>query len=320
MVNASAHSQVQVSAVGATGMTRLVRQAEASPAVLWLALLPGLGFAALTWFATGPFAVNEVEATVSREVRSQLLQQGHGWVNVAVGGQEVLLSGVPPAAGAADAALEVARTARCPTWAGPQVCAVTVLGAFGAAPAMLPSLPAAPGVPAVPAVPALPTAPALSAAPAAAAPSAAPSGSAEAAAPSPSVGPSAPASTGAATEAAACDSALASLLSSARIEFASGGSAIDARSGPLLDRLAAAARGCPGKVQIEGHTDNVGDALGNQRLSAARAAAVREALVQRGMPAERLLTVGHGDTQPLADNADAAGRAANRRINFKAVP
>jgi outer membrane protein OmpA-like peptidoglycan-associated protein len=120
--------------------------------------------------------------------------------------------------------------------------------------------------------------------------------------------------------AAACEAAFASLLGTARIEFASGGSAIDARSDELLDRLAAAARGCPGRVQIEGHTDNVGDPASNQRLSAARAAAVRDALVQRGMPAERLLTVGHGDTQPLADNADAAGRAANRRINFRAVP
>ncbi len=273
MSSATVPVGVQVSAARTTGMTRLVRRLEGSPSVLWLAMLPATGFAALTWFGTGPFAVNDVEATVAREVRSQLQQEGLGWVNVAVGGQDVLLSGVPPAPGAGEAALQVARAATCPTWAGPQVCAVTVLGAFGAA-AATPSLPAAAAV-------------------------------------SPPV-PSA--------AAAACDAAFAGLLGSARIEFASGGSAIDPRSGELLDRLAVAARGCPGKVQIEGHTDDVGDAPSNQRLSAARAAAVRDALVQRGMPAERLLTVGHGDTQPLADNADAAGRAANRRINFKAVP
>ncbi|MBL8348143.1 MAG: OmpA family protein [Rubrivivax sp.] len=297
MSSATVPTGVQVSAASTTRTIRLVREREGSPSVLWLALLPAAGFAALTWFGTGPFAVNEVEATVAREVRSQLQGKGLGWVNVAVGGQDVLLSGDPPTPGAGEAALQVARTATCPTWAGPQVCAVTVLGAFGA-----PAVAATPTLPAAPAMPAPPGAPSTGAGPSTVAPPVA------AVAPPPSAA------------VAACDAAFADLLSTSRIEFASGGSAIDARSGALLDRLAAAARGCPGKVQIEGHTDNVGDPAGNQRLSAARAAAVRDALVQRGMPAERLLTVGHGDAQPLADNADPAGRATNRRINFKAVP
>ncbi len=118
----------------------------------------------------------------------------------------------------------------------------------------------------------------------------------------------------------ACEATFAELLASARLEFASGGAALDARSAPLLDRLAAAARACPGRVHIEGHTDNVGAPEANQRLSEARAAAVRDALVSRGLEADRLETSGRGDTRPLADNRTEAGRAANRRIEFKAAP
>jgi outer membrane protein OmpA-like peptidoglycan-associated protein len=295
--------RARVSAAGTAGMTRLVRQVEDAPSVLWLAMVPALGFAVLTWFGTGPFAVNEVEATVAREVRSRLQQKGFDWVNVAVGGQEVLLSGVPPEPGAGEEALAVSRSATCPTWAGPQVCAVAVLGAFGAAgSAAMPgasSLPSLPSLSPLASSPSSPSSPSLPTTPAPAASTSAPT-------PSPAV--------------AACDAAFAGLLAHARIEFASGDSAIDARSARLLDRLAEAAGGCPGKVRIEGHTDSVGDATDNQRLSEARAAAVREALLRRGLPAERLQAVGHGDTQPLADNAGAAGRAANRRIDFKAVP
>lgn len=285
MNGAAANGRAQRSAAATTGMTRLVREVDAPPSVLWATLLPAAGFALLTWFGTGPFAVNDIEATVAREVRGELQRKGFAWANVAVGGQEVLLSGAAPAPGAGEAALEAARAATCPTWAGPQRCAVTVLGAFDAA--------TGPAAPAAPAMPAVPSAGASSVAASAAPTSAA---------------------------AAACDAAFAALLGTAKIEFASGGTAIDARSGELLDRLAAAARGCPGQVQIEGHTDNVGDPADNQRLSTARALAVRDALVKRGMPAERLLAVGHGETQPLADNSDEAGRAANRRINFKALP
>ena len=256
-------------AVSSTRTLRLVRVAGGASPFVWRGLLPLLGLAGVTWFGIAPFASRDVEATVTREVRSHLVQKDLGWVNVAVSGQEVLLTGSPPRAGAGDEALALARAATCPTWAGPMVCAVTVLGAF--------------------------TAPAA----AAVAPMAAPAATAAA---------------------AACEAALAKLLATSRIEFASGGAGIDARSAKLLDQLAEAALGCPGKIRIEGHTDNVGDAASNQRLSEARAQAVIAALEQRGLRRDRLAAIGHGETKPLADNGDAAGRAANRRIDFKAQP
>lgn len=288
-------SQTSATVVGsrAAGLTRLVRRIDDGPGVLWKALLPAAGLAALTWFATAPFAANDIEANVERGVQAQLQARGFGWVAMKVSGQEVLLAGTPPAPGAGEAALEAARAATCATWAGPQICAVTVLGAFDA-----PRTAGAAGTAAAPdAASARPAAPATSAATAAQPPPAVTEGAAR-----------------------ACEASFAELLAGARLEFASGTSAIDARSAPLLDRLAAAAGNCPGRVRIEGHTDNVGDAAANQRLSEARAAAVRAALASRGVNLERLDAAGFGDTRPLADNGSDAGRAANRRIEFKALP
>src|SRR5205814_304462 len=96
-----------------------------------------------------------------------------------------------------------------------------------------------------------------------------------------------------------------------QIVFASGSAAIDARSGALLDRLAREARSCPGTLRIEGHTDPVGRSAFNRRLSQARAAAVREALIARGVPAGRLRARGFAARRPIADNATESGRARN---------
>src|SRR5437764_875467 len=108
-------------------------------------------------------------------------------------------------------------------------------------------------------------------------------------------------------------------LAGGQIEFASGSAAIDARSGPLLDRLAQEAGSCPGTLRIEGHTDPVGRSAFNRRLSQARAAAVRDALIARGVPAERLRARGFAARRPIADNTTESGRAGNRRIEFHVV-
>lgn len=71
------------------------------------------------------------------------------------------------------------------------------------------------------------------------------------------------------------------------------------------------------RVAIEGHTDNTGTPAGNQKLSEKRAEAVKAYLVQKGISADRLLTSGHGQNEPIADNKTTAGRAANRRVVFK---
>ncbi|PYC22610.1 porin [Aquipseudomonas alcaligenes] len=66
---------------------------------------------------------------------------------------------------------------------------------------------------------------------------------------------------------------------------------------------------------VEGHTDSVGTDAYNQKLSERRAGAVREVLVnQYGVSAERVGSVGYGESRPVADNATEAGRAVNRRV------
>jgi len=71
------------------------------------------------------------------------------------------------------------------------------------------------------------------------------------------------------------------------------------------------------RIEIQGHTDNVGSERYNQTLSERRARTVMNYLVARGISASRLQTMGYGETKPIADNNTPAGRAMNRRIEFK---
>lgn len=73
------------------------------------------------------------------------------------------------------------------------------------------------------------------------------------------------------------------------------------------------------KIQINGHTDNVGKPADNLKLSNNRANAVIQYLIGKGIEAKRLSSKGWGETQPLADNASEAGRAQNRRTEMKVV-
>ena len=70
------------------------------------------------------------------------------------------------------------------------------------------------------------------------------------------------------------------------------------------------------KIEVQGHTDNVGTAAYNLKLSQSRAAAVSAWLGQHGIAATRLTAVGYGLTRPVADNADEDGRAKNRRVEI----
>lgn len=71
------------------------------------------------------------------------------------------------------------------------------------------------------------------------------------------------------------------------------------------------------KLEIQGHTDNVGAAAANLKLSQERAAAVKTYLVQTfGIDAGRLTTTGLGDTKPVGDNRTDAGRTQNRRVEL----
>jgi OOP family OmpA-OmpF porin len=71
------------------------------------------------------------------------------------------------------------------------------------------------------------------------------------------------------------------------------------------------------KLEIQGHTDNVGDKAANLKLSQDRAAAVKDYLVKTfGIGAARLTTAGFGDTKPVGSNTTDEGRAQNRRVEL----
>ncbi|RJG14102.1 OmpA family protein [Pseudomonas cavernicola] len=69
-------------------------------------------------------------------------------------------------------------------------------------------------------------------------------------------------------------------------------------------------------VKVAGHTDSAGSAAYNQGLSERRAQSVADFLVSQGVPANKLTTVGYGESQAVADNATDAGRAQNRRVEL----
>lgn len=74
------------------------------------------------------------------------------------------------------------------------------------------------------------------------------------------------------------------------------------------------------EVKVFGHTDNTGTDAINDPLSARRAESVAQFLQSRGVLASRIHTAGYGSRQPVADNATAAGRALNRRVEVFIVP
>ena len=69
-------------------------------------------------------------------------------------------------------------------------------------------------------------------------------------------------------------------------------------------------------LEINGHTDSIGDASYNQKLSLARAQSVATAIVKQGIAAERLRAGGRGASNPKADNSTLQGRALNRRVEL----
>lgn len=73
-------------------------------------------------------------------------------------------------------------------------------------------------------------------------------------------------------------------------------------------------------VEVAGHTDSTGPDAYNQSLSERRANTVSQYFQARNISAQRLITVGMGETMPVADNSSASGRQANRRVEITLVP
>ena len=101
------------------------------------------------------------------------------------------------------------------------------------------------------------------------------------------------------------------------VNFETGKSTINPDSAQTLDTAAGALKAAGDfRVEVAGHTDNVGTPEANLRLSQERAQAVMAALVERGVPAGRLTAKGYGQTAPVADNRTEDGRAKNRRVEL----
>lgn len=99
------------------------------------------------------------------------------------------------------------------------------------------------------------------------------------------------------------------------IFFATGKSALTSGARNTLSKIAQQLTG-DYRISIEGHTDSVGSDAMNQSLSEARANAVRDFLVARGVAAARITTSGRGESTPVAPNETAAGRQQNRRVEL----
>lgn len=101
------------------------------------------------------------------------------------------------------------------------------------------------------------------------------------------------------------------------INFETGKSTIKPESQPIIDQIVQLLKTNPDlKINIEGHTDNVGTPASNKTLSEARAKAVMNAVVAKGIPAARMVAKGMGQDKPIAENTTEDGRAKNRRVEI----
>jgi OOP family OmpA-OmpF porin len=95
---------------------------------------------------------------------------------------------------------------------------------------------------------------------------------------------------------------------------------LTAASLPVLARIAADLKKYPGlRVEVQGHTDSSGSDRYNLSLSERRAQAVRAYLIDQGVSSGQVEARGYGESQPIADNSTAAGRARNRRVDMKVL-
>ncbi|MES2778306.1 MAG: OmpA family protein [Bacteroidota bacterium] len=102
------------------------------------------------------------------------------------------------------------------------------------------------------------------------------------------------------------------------IQFETGKAVIKPVSFPILDAIVKVMRENPSyKLNIGGHTDNVGDDAMNMTLSQNRASSVANYLIAKGVDPMRVSATGYGETQPVDTNSTAKGKARNRRVEFK---
>ncbi|MET7283097.1 OmpA family protein [Kribbella sp. NPDC005582] len=105
-----------------------------------------------------------------------------------------------------------------------------------------------------------------------------------------------------------------------RINFLSGTAIVNDASKQAVARAAALLKTCAtARVEVAGHTDNLGSPATSLPLSEERAAAVKTELVRLGVAADRITATGYGQAFPIAPNTTATGRVANRRAEIRAL-
>jgi outer membrane protein OmpA-like peptidoglycan-associated protein len=101
------------------------------------------------------------------------------------------------------------------------------------------------------------------------------------------------------------------------INFDTGKSTIKPESKSIITQIVEMLKSNPElKLNVEGHTDNVGNSKSNQKLSEERAKAVVDAIIAQGIDVKRLSSVGYGQDKPIADNNTEEGKAKNRRVEL----
>ena len=119
-------------------------------------------------------------------------------------------------------------------------------------------------------------------------------------------------------EVAAMRERIEELLRTTRIQFRINTAELVPLSRQVLDEVIAVLKEAPDlQIEVQGHTDNTGSNAMNRRLSQARADAVRDYLISKGIKAENLTAVGYGPTRPVATNTTKEGRIMNRRVVFR---
>ena len=113
------------------------------------------------------------------------------------------------------------------------------------------------------------------------------------------------------------DSARGLIVNLGGLNFPTGQATLTVEAKERLSRFSGLVAAHPDlKFEIEGHTDNLGKPESNLKLSEVRAEAVRDYLVQAGLPAGTIIVKGLGDADPVASNNTTDGRARNRRVEI----
>ena len=117
-----------------------------------------------------------------------------------------------------------------------------------------------------------------------------------------------------------CQAELNRLAASNSVLFETGEARIQDHSFGFLDRIAFVARQCgQARLEISGHTDSDGAEAANLALSEQRARSVLDFMTAAGVPADRMVAVGYGESRPVESNDTDAGKAKNRRIEFRVL-